>query len=90
MPDLTGCTLTLLMLLNTMNEDLEVFYESGSKQEIKVKISINPLGENKVIDFEGVENRKLKKIASVYKMLPDRNYINAYVEVWGLKTNSKK
>ena len=71
-------------------KDLEVYYESGNKQDIKINESIKAAGESRVIDLEGGEQRNLKKIVFVYKTLPNRNDVNAHVEVWGLKTNFNK
>ncbi len=71
-------------------KDLEIFYESGDKQDVKVDGSIKAQGESRVIDLEGGETRSIKKITFVYKTLPNSNDVNAHVEVWGLKTNSEK
>jgi hypothetical protein len=68
-------------------KDLEVYYESGNKQDIKINESIKASGESRVIDLEGGEQRSIKKIVFVYKTLPNRNDENAHVEVWGLKTS---
>ena len=67
-------------------QDLEVYYESGDKQDITVRTPIQINGESRVIDLNGGE-RSLKKIVFVYKTLPNRKDIKAHVEIWGLKTN---
>lgn len=67
---------------------LEVFYESGDKQDIKVGTPIQRNGESRVIDLNGAE-RDLKKIVFVYKTLPNVQDEKAEVEIWGLKTNVK-
>jgi len=68
---------------------LEVYFESGDKQDIVVNSKIEASGESQVIDINGGE-RSLKKIVFVYKTLPNRKDKKAKVEVWGLKTNTNK
>ena len=65
---------------------LEVYYESGNKQDIAVHSPIPARGESRVIDLNGSE-RRLDKIVFVYKTLPNRKDEKAEVEIWGLKTN---
>ena len=69
--------------------DLEVYFESGDKQVIKVNSSIKAAGESRVININGGE-RDLKKIVFIYKTLPNRKDDKAHVEIWGLKTNTDK
>jgi len=69
--------------------DLEVYFESGDKQVIKVNSSIKAAGESRVIDIKGGE-RDLKKVVFVYKTLPNRKDDKAHVEIWGFKTNTDK
>lgn len=69
--------------------DLEVYFESGDKQVIKVNTSIKAPGESRLIEIKGGE-RDLKKIVFVYKTLPNRKDDKAHVEIWGLKTNTDK
>lgn len=69
--------------------DLEVYYSSGDKQDIKINMPIEAAGESRVVDLNGGE-RNLKKIVFVYKTLPNHKDIKAHVEVWGLKTNTGK
>jgi hypothetical protein len=69
--------------------DLEVYYNSGDRQNIKINMPIEVAGESRVIDLNGGE-RNLKKIVFVYKTLPNRKDVKAHVEVWGLKTNTDK
>ena len=66
---------------------LEVFYESGDKQDIKVNTPVKAPGESRTIDLNGGE-RNLKKIVFVYKTLPNHKDEKAHVEIWGLKTNA--
>jgi hypothetical protein len=68
---------------------LEVYFDSGDKQDIVVNSKIKEAGESQVIDIKGGE-RSLKKIVFVYKTLPNRKDKKAKVEVWGLKTNTDK
>ena len=68
---------------------LEVFYETGDTQVVSVNMPIKLKGESRSIDLNGGE-RKLKKIAFVYKTLPNRKDAKGSVEVWGLKTNADK
>lgn len=67
-------------------QELEVYYESGVKQDIPVRTPILSGNESRVIDLNGGE-RNLKKIVFVYKTLPNQKEQKAHVEVWGLKTN---
>lgn len=69
--------------------DLEIYYESGDKQVVKINSPIKEKGESRVIDLNGGE-RNLKKIVFVYQTLPNRKDVKAHVEVWGLKTNMDK
>ncbi|MBP6334660.1 MAG: hypothetical protein KA444_04235 [Bacteroidia bacterium] len=69
--------------------DLEVYYDSGDKQEIQVRTPITAGKESRVIDLNGGE-RILKKIVFVYKTLPNQQETKAHVELWGLKTNQPK
>ncbi len=67
--------------------DLEVYYESGDKQDIIVRTPIKANGTSRVIDLNGGE-RNLKKIVFVYKTLPNVKDEKAQVTIWGLKTNT--
>ncbi len=67
--------------------DLEVYYESGDKQDIKINTPILAGKESRVIDLNGGE-RNLKTIVFVYKTLANQKSEKATVEVWGLKTNA--
>jgi len=66
---------------------LEVYYESGDKQNIVVNSPIKAKGVSKVIDLNGGE-RNLKNIVFVYKTLPNSKEEKAHVEIWGMKTNA--
>lgn len=67
--------------------DLEVYYESGDRQDIQVRNPIRAGSESRVIDLNGGE-RSLKKIVFLYKTFPNQREEKAHVEIWGLKTNS--
>ena len=67
--------------------DLEVYYETGDKQDVKVNMPIKLAGESRIIDLNGGE-RSLKKIVFVYKTLANSKDKMAHVEIWGLKTNA--
>ena len=68
---------------------LEVYFESGDKQDIVVNSKIKQSGESQVIELNGGE-RNLKKIVFVYKTLPNRKDKKAEVAIWGLKTNTNR
>ncbi len=67
--------------------DLEVYYETGDKQDININMPIKFAGESRTIDLNGGE-RSLKKIVFVYKTLSNSKDTMAHVEIWGLKTNA--
>ena len=71
-------------------KDLEIYYESGNKQNVKINASLKAAGESEVIDLEQGEQRSIKKIVIVYKTLANNMDVKAYIEVWGLKTNAGK
>lgn len=68
-------------------QDLEVYYESGDKQDIMVRTPLVVGTESRKIDLNGGE-RALKKIVFLYRTLPNRKDVKASVEVWGFKTNA--
>ncbi len=71
-------------------QSLEIYYESGDKQDVTVNSPIKVDGESRTIDLKGGSERSIKKIVFVYKTLPNRQDEKAFVEVWGLKTNTDK
>jgi hypothetical protein len=71
-------------------KDLEIYYENGKKQDVNINKSLKAAGESGVIDLEKGEQRSLEKIVIVYKTLANNLDKKAYVEVWGLKTNTDK
>jgi len=70
-------------------QDLEIYYESGDKQEIQVRTPVLSGKESRIIELNGGE-RSVKKIVFVYKTLPNRKDKKAEVEIWGLKINTDK
>ena len=66
---------------------LEVYFESGDKQDIKVNTQINAPGESREIEING-GGRNLRKVAVVYKALPNRKDAKTQLELWGLKANA--
>ena len=69
---------------------LEITYESGDKQDVKINQEIKTPGESRTIDLKGGAERSIKKIIFVYKTLPNSKDEKAHVEIWGLKTNAVK
>jgi hypothetical protein len=67
-------------------KDVQVYYETGDKQDISVNSPIGPSMESKSYNLNGGE-RSLKKIAFDYNTLPNIKDEKAEIEVWGLKTN---
>jgi hypothetical protein len=64
--------------------NLEIFYETGDKQDIKVNITLSAPGESQPIELTGGE-RRLTKIAFAYKPVAEKNSRKAVIELWGLK-----
>jgi allophanate hydrolase subunit 1 len=71
-------------------KDLEIYFETGKKQDVKINKSLKAAGETSVIDLEDGEKRSLKKIDFIYKTVPNNMDVKAVVEVWGLKTKVNK
>ena len=69
---------------------LEITYESGDKQEVKINQALKAPEESRVIDLKGGSERSIKKITFVYKTLPNSKDEKASVEIWGLKINTDK
>ncbi|MDI9320459.1 MAG: hypothetical protein QM530_08315 [Phycisphaerales bacterium] len=68
--------------------DLEVYYEMGEKDDIKIQSSIKSNGESRIIDLNG--SRKVTKVIFIYKTLKNRNDKKAKVELWGLNAPEEK
>ena len=69
---------------------LEIAFESGDKQEVKINQAVKAPGETRTIELKGGSERSIKKITFVYKTLPNSKDEKARVEIWGLKINSDK
>lgn len=69
---------------------LEITYESGDKQDVKMDQTVKAQGESRSIDLKGGAERSIKKIIFVYETLPNSKDEKAHVEIWGLKTNVVK
>ena len=65
---------------------LDIFYESGDNQKVKVNKSIKSPGISRIIKLNGGE-RRLKKIVFMYKTVANFKDKKARVEIWGMKTN---
>lgn len=68
--------------------DLEVYYEIGDKDDVKIQSSIKANGETRIIDLNG--SRKVVKVIFMYKTLQNRNDKRANVELWGLNAPEEK
>ncbi len=69
--------------------EIEVFYESGDSQHVKIGYPIKSPGQSKEIALNGGE-RSIKKISFLYKTISNAKDVKAHIEIWGLKTNADK
>ena len=67
---------------------VEVFYESGDNQIININSHIKAPGDSREIDLKGGKERSIKKIAFVYKTIPNAQEKKAHLEIWGYKSNT--
>ncbi len=67
-------------------QDLEVWFENGTKQDISVKAPIQVGMESRVIELEGGQ-REINRIMFIYKTMPNRAGEKAHVEIYGLKVD---
>jgi hypothetical protein len=65
-------------------DDLEVYYESGNKQDVQIRSDFKKGGESHVIDLNGL-GRNLKKVAFKYRTVPNWKGDKAHVELYGYK-----
>jgi hypothetical protein len=71
--------------------DLDVYFEEGDMQNVKVGYAIKTAGESSgAIQLKGGSERNLKKIVFRYKTVANSKDKKAHVEIWGLKTNADK
>jgi hypothetical protein len=68
-------------------KDLEITFETGKKQDVKINTALKAEGETAVIDLVEGETRSIKKIGFIYKT-QSYSDVKAVVQVWGLKTNT--
>jgi len=71
-------------------KDLEIHYETGNKQDVNINKSLKAADESGVIDLENGGQRSIKKIVFVYKTKENSMDENAFIQVWGFKTNPSK
>ena len=69
--------------------DLQIWYEDGTKQDVSVKSTFAEGGESRVIDVPGSE-KDIKRIVFRYRTIPNQEKDKAHVEIWGYKTNNNK
>lgn len=65
-------------------EDLEVYYENDTKEDIQVRAVFKKGEKSRVIDLKGGD-RNLKKVVFVYHSIPNWKGERAHVELYGLK-----
>ncbi len=65
-------------------QDLEVWFENGTKQDVQVRTPLEVGKESRVIDLPGAQ-REINKIVFVYKTMANRKDERAHVEIYGLK-----
>ena len=71
-------------------KDLEIHYETGNKQDVNINKALKAADESGVIDLENGGQRSIKKIVFVYKAEENSMGENAFIQVWGFKTNPSK
>jgi len=69
-------------------KDLEISFETGKKQDVNINKELKAADESGVIDLVDGEHRSIKKVAFVYKTIPNNMDVKAYIQLWGLKTNT--
>lgn len=81
-----------LVILNSAIDlkDLEIHYENGKKQDVKINKSLKAADETGVIDLQDGGQHSIKKIVFVYKTISNSMDEKAYVQLWGLKVNMDK
>ncbi len=69
-------------------QDLEIWMEDGTKQEVAVRTPVEKDHESREISLKGGSNN-IDKIVMVYKTLPNRKDEKATVIIYGFKSGSK-
>lgn len=67
----------------------EIYFDNGDKQMVSIGQEIKSPGETKVIELNGGE-RTIKKVIFSYKTMPNYKDKKARLELWGLKSGTKK
>lgn len=65
-------------------DDMQVYYEGGSKEDVSLRSDFQPGSESRVIDLKN-GSAELKKVVFVYKTVPNGAADKAHIELWGLK-----
>ena len=65
-------------------EDLEVYYENDSKEDVQLRSVFKQGSQSRVIDLKGLD-RNLKKVVFYYHSIPNWKGDKAHVELYGLK-----
>ena len=64
-------------------QDMQIFYDGGSKEDVSLKTNYAANTESRVIDLKNHE-ADLKKVVFVYHTVSNSNLEKAEVELWGL------
>jgi hypothetical protein len=64
--------------------NLEVYYESGEKEDVEVTSDLNKGTETKIFNLKNAD-KSLKKVVLIYKTVPNQKDERATVELYGLK-----
>jgi hypothetical protein len=70
-------------------ETFDIYFENGGKQSVSILMDIKDPGETREVKIDGGE-REIKKVAFVYKTLPNVKDKKAQLELWGHKSNVDK
>ena len=65
-------------------DDMQVYYEGGSKEDVSLSSDFKPGSESRVIDLKN-GSAELKKVVFIYKTVPNGAADKAHIELWGLK-----
>jgi hypothetical protein len=64
--------------------NLEVYYESGEKEDVAVSSDLNKGAETKIFNLKNAD-KPLKKVVLIYKTVANQKNEKATVELYGLK-----
>jgi hypothetical protein len=65
-------------------QDMQIYYEGGSKEDVALHSDLNPGSESRVIDLKN-NSAELKKVIFVYKTIANSKADRAEIELWGFK-----